>query len=277
MNFLYPGFLWAFAVLIIPVIIHLFNFKRYKTIYFSSLTFVRHVDQQTKSTQKLKHILILISRLLAFIFLVLAFAQPYFSSDSSKASKGTPIIAMYIDNSFSMQARGSEGELLSEARENARSIIDKSAVDTRFIIGTNDMSGMEEHFLSRIEAYEKLDKINLSPISRSVKEIVDWQTEILRTEESANSKSATQYVFFSDFQKNNPLKNNSYSVDNLSIYPVQLKPENESNIYIDSVWFSSPIHKKNTTTEINIRIGNHGKTLLENVEVQLEILSLIHI
>jgi len=271
MNFLYPGFLWAFAVLIIPVIIHLFNFKRYKTIYFSSLTFVRHVDQQTKSTQKLKHLLILISRLLAFIFLVLAFAQPYFSTETSEASKGTPIIAMYIDNSYSMQARGSEGELLSEARENARSIVDKSAVDTRFIIGTNEMSGMEEHFLSRIEAYEKLDKITFSPISRSVKEVINWQTEILNSEESLQSKSATQYVFFSDFQNNNELKNNSYTTDNLSIYPVQLKPEVESNIYIDSVWFTSPIHKKNTTNEINIRIGNHGKTLLENVEVQLEI------
>lgn len=271
MNFLYPGFLWAFAVLLIPVIIHLFNFKRYKTIYFSSLTFVRHVDQQTKSTQKLKHILILISRLLAFIFLVLAFAQPYFSSDDTSASKGSPIIAMYIDNSFSMQARGSDGELLSEARENARSIIDKASVDTRFVIGTNEMSGIEEHFLTRIEAYEKLDEIDLSPISRSLNDILTWQTELLKSNEFQNSKNATQYVLFSDFQKKTNLKNKIYTTDNLTIYPIQLKPENETNIFIDSVWFSSPIHKKNATNEINIRIGNHGKSLLENVEIQLEI------
>lgn len=271
MNFLYPGFLWAFAVLIIPVIIHLFNFKRYKTVYFSSLTFVKHVDQKTKSTQKLKHILILISRLLAFIFLVLAFAQPYFVDNKTKATKGAPIIAMYIDNSFSMQARGSEGELLSEARENARSIIDKASVDTRFIIGTNEMSGIDEHFLTRIEAYEKIDKINLSPISRSVKEIVDWQTELFKSDAEQNGNATIQYIFFSDFQKNKPLNKGNYNTDFLSVYPVQLKPENESNIYIDSVWFSSPIHKKNATNEINIRIGNHGKTLLENVEVQIEI------
>lgn len=268
MNFLYPGFLWAFAVLIIPVIIHLFNFKRYKTIYFSSLTFVRHVDQQTKSTQKLKHILILITRILVFTFLVLAFAQPYFSSDAANTSKGTPIIAMYIDNSFSMQARGSEGELLSEARENARSIIDKSAVDTRFLIGTNEMSGMEEHLLSRIEAYEKLDKIVLSPISRDLNKVINWQTEILNSEES---NKASQYVLFSDFQKNGNLKNQTYLANNHSIYPIQLKPENESNIYIDSVWFTSPIHKKGATNELNIQIGNHGKVLLENVEIQIEI------
>ena len=268
MNFLYPGFLWAFAVLIIPVIIHLFNFKRYKTIYFSSLTFVRHVDQQTKSTQKLKHILILISRLLVFSFLVLAFAQPYFSSDATNTSKGTQVIAMYIDNSFSMQARGSEGELLSEARENARSIIDKSAVDTRFLIGTNEMSGMEEHLLSRIEAYEKIDKIALTPLSRDLYKIIKWQTEILNSEESGK---ASQYVLFSDFQKKGNLKTQTYLTNNHTIYPIQLKPENESNIYIDSVWFTSPIHKKGATNELNIQIGNHGKTLLENVEIQIEI------
>ena len=140
-----------------------------------------------------------------------------------------------------MQARGSEGELLSEARENARSIIDKSAVDTRFLIGTNEMSGMEEHLLSRIEAYEKLDKIVLSPISRDLNKVINWQTEILNSEES---NKASQYVLFSDFQKNGNLKNQTYLANNHSIYPIQLKPENESNIYIDSVWFTSPIHKK---------------------------------
>lgn len=271
MNFLYPGFLWAFAVLIIPVIIHLFNFKKYKTLYFSSLTFVRHVDQQTKSTQKLKHILVLLSRLLAFTFLVLAFAQPYFSSDATQASSGSPLIAMYIDNSFSMQARGSEGELLSEARENARSIIDKSEIDTRFIIGTNDMSGMEEHSLSRIEAYEKLDKIALTPIVRSLDDVLKWQNELLTAEKSANSNGKIQYVLFSDFQKGKVLKSNKQNTDNINVYPIHLKPENESNISIDSVWFSSPIHKKNATNELNIRIGNYGQTKLENVEVQIEI------
>ena len=271
MNFLYPGFLWAFALLIIPVIIHLFNFKKHKTIYFSSLTFVKHVDQQTKSTQKLKHILVLISRLLAFTFLVLAFAQPYLSSDANQAKSGSPLIAMYIDNSFSMQARGSDGELLSEARENARSIIDKSTVDTRFIIGTNDMSGTEEHTLTRIEAYEKLDKIALSPIVRNLDEILKWQNELLEIEKTSNSKASIQYVLFSDFQKGNVLKKMSFNAENIGLYPIHLKPENESNISIDSVWFSSPIHKKNAVNELNIRIGNYGQSTLENVELQIEI------
>ena len=75
MKFLYPEFLWALTVLAIPIIIHLFNFKRYKTLYFSSLNFIKHVDQKTKSTQRLKHLLVLLMSLLAFTFLALAFAH----------------------------------------------------------------------------------------------------------------------------------------------------------------------------------------------------------
>ena len=82
MKFFHYEFLWAFTILIIPIIIHLFNFKRHKTLYFSSLSFIKHVDQQTKSTKKLKHLLTLLSRILAFIFLILAFAQPYFSDEN---------------------------------------------------------------------------------------------------------------------------------------------------------------------------------------------------
>ena len=109
MKFVHPGFLWALFALAIPIIIHLFNFRRYKVIYFSSLKFIKHVDQQTRSTQKLKHLLILALRLLAITALVLAFAQPYFPVERSGNGGGKPVLAIYIDNSFSMTAKGTEG------------------------------------------------------------------------------------------------------------------------------------------------------------------------
>ena len=269
MKFLYPEFLWAFTLLVVPIVIHLFNFKRYKTLYFSSLTFVKHVDQKTKSTQTLKHLLILASRLLAFIFLVLAFAQPYFSSDEKVTSPDNQIIAFYLDNSFSMQARGAEGELLSEARENARAIIKKAPLDTRFFIGTNDFKGSEERLLSRIEAFEKLDAIDYSPITRSIDEVVEWQNALFMQEEL--KKSTVQYVLFSDFQRIHPLSVSKEKLKNLALYPVHLRPENENNLFIDSVWFTSPIHKTNTNNELNIRVGNNSSTTVENSEVQIQI------
>lgn len=274
MKFLYPEFLWAFAILIIPIIIHLFNFKRYKTLYFSSLTFVKHVDQQTKSTQKLKHLLVLFSRLFAFIFLVLAFAQPYFSDSNDSAKSKNEIIAFYIDNSFSMQAIGADGELLSEARENARQIIKNAPLSTRFLIGTNSKSGNEERLLSKVEAFEKLDQIELSPLTRSITDIIQWQSERLAESDVVEEGTATQHIILSDFQKvssfnpkSTPLKINS----NSSFFPVKLVPESSDNIFIDSIWFTAPIHKLGAKNELNIQLENPSSSDLKNVELTINI------
>lgn len=270
MNFLYPEFLWALTALAIPVAIHLFNFKRYKTLYFSSLKFIKHVEQQTKSTQKLKHILILASRVLAFIFLVLAFAQPYFSETESKLSSKSPIHCFYVDNSFSMQARGPEGELLSESREKIKEIINKSSVNTRYLIGTNEMSGREERILNKREALEKLDAIELSPLYRNVSQVINWQQEILVKHFDEDEKTKVNHFIFSDFQKDESKKLEKIKQD-VTYYPTRVVPETNANIFIDSVWFSAPIHRPKQNNTLNIKINNRSGSDIENLEITIRI------
>lgn len=271
MKFLYPGFLWAFLVLLIPVIIHLFNFKRYKTLYFSSLSFVRSVDQRTKSTQRLKHLLVLLSRLLAFTFLVLAFAQPYFPQGGNSSATKHHVIAIYLDNSFSMESRGSEGELLSQARENVRKMIEEAPLNTQFLIGTNEMSGSEERLLSKIEALEKLDQIELSPIIRSVDEVIKWQVERLNEDDIQKEGTSIQYAILSDFQRSSGFNNQQLDVGQVEFYPIKLSPESSENVFVDSVWFTSPVHKVNGKNELNVRISNASDESLENVKVDVRI------
>ena len=266
MAFLYPGFLWAFFILIIPIVIHLFNFKRYKTMYFSSLTFVKHVDEKTKATKSLKNILVLLSRLLAFAFLVLAFAQPYFTSKNDGEVSKASFLSMYIDNSFSMQSRGAEGQLLSEARENARSIIKNASLDTRFIIVTNDFSGSEERIMTKVEAFEKIDNIEFSPITRSLNEVIQWQENNF-SKKNLEDGIQIQNVLLSDFQEINLKFSSKLNVEEILMYPIKLNAETDNNILIDSIWFSSPIHKVNTKNELNIRIQNNSPLNLTNTEV----------
>jgi len=63
MTFLYPEFLWAISLIAIPIIIHLFNFRRYKKIYYSDISLLKSIKTETKNRSQLKHILILISRI----------------------------------------------------------------------------------------------------------------------------------------------------------------------------------------------------------------------
>src|SRR6218665_3085960 len=102
MKWVYPEFLFALAVILIPLLIHLFHFKRYKTLYFSSLTFLKSVEQEQRSVRKLKQWIIFACRALAFTFLVFAFAQPFKPLTQSKTTAGNQIIGIYLDNSFSM-------------------------------------------------------------------------------------------------------------------------------------------------------------------------------
>src|SRR5438128_4331517 len=104
MQFTYPEFLFALSALSIPIIIHLFNFRRFKKIAFTNVRFLKEIKQDTRSRSRLKHLLILLSRLLAVTFLVLAFAQPFIPANKNNIVGGTRNVGIYLDNSFSMDA-----------------------------------------------------------------------------------------------------------------------------------------------------------------------------
>jgi N-terminal double-transmembrane domain len=198
MKFAYPGFLFAFLVLLIPIIIHLFNFKRYKTLYFSSLQFLKHVDEQTKSTQKLKHFLVLLARLLAFSCLVLAFAQPYIPKTGSSLNTKSTVLAIYLDNSFSMEAIGTNGELLAEGRETVRKIVEDASLESSFLLLTNALSGIEQRISSKREILDRLDEIEVTAIQKEISTVLSLQKEIIEKE---NWQGPRQYIAISDFQK----------------------------------------------------------------------------
>src|SRR5687768_11450579 len=124
LTFAYPAFLWALAALAIPVIIHLFSFRRYKTVYFPNVAFLQEVKQQTDSRTRLKHWLVLLSRLLLLTFLVFAFAQPSFRKNNVEVKTGKNAISIFIDNSFSMQQTDAEQTLLERARKKAYEVLD---------------------------------------------------------------------------------------------------------------------------------------------------------
>lgn len=169
-----------------------------------------------------------------------------------------------------MQARGPEGELLSEGREKAKEIVEKSPADTRFLIGTNEMSGREERLLNRREALEKLDAIELSPLTRTLEQTSRWQKEVLDKLLDEDSKTKVNAFIFSDFQKDQSQVLAKTS-DNITYYPTRLVPEKTANIYIDSVWFSNPTHKVGQNNTLNIKIQNDTPDEIENLETTIQL------
>lgn len=270
MEFVHPEFLWLLFFLLIPIIIHLFHFRRHKTLFFPSLKFLKYVQQEQKSTQKLKHLLVLFSRLFALACLIICFAQPFIGTSKSN-SAGKSVLAIYIDNSFSMTAKGTEGELLSEAKELTRRILKDADPETHILLATNKLDGIEQRLITKVEALDYLEKIESTPIRRNLQEVLNWQKEFIDRGNQENVNLAVrQYVFLSDFQKNQ-FETDKLKVDEEAFYyPIQITPQEIRNLLIDSVWFASPIHKKDEPNEFFVQVKNLSENDIVNAELSMQ-------
>ena len=115
MQFKHPEILYFLFLLVIPILVHLFQLRRFKKEYFTNVRFLKELSIQTRKSSKIKKWLLLITRLFIFACLVFAFAQPFFKAKDSK--NNTNEMYIVLDNSFSMQAKGQKGELLKRAVE----------------------------------------------------------------------------------------------------------------------------------------------------------------
>lgn len=132
MQFKHPELLWALFLLLIPIFIHLFQLRRFKKTPFTNVKFLQKVVSESRKSNSLKKWLLLFTRMLMLAALILAFAQPFFAKKSALKEKETII---YLDDSFSMQAKTNGGTLLSDAvQELLKNIPEENA----FTLFTND-------------------------------------------------------------------------------------------------------------------------------------------
>ncbi|UKN02372.1 BatA and WFA domain-containing protein [Paracrocinitomix mangrovi] len=265
MSFVYPNFLWAYLLIAIPIIVHLFNFRRYKTIYFSRVEFLKEVTEDSKSGLKLKHLLVLISRILAIICLVTAFAQPYIPLED--AANIENITSVYIDNSYSMEAEGKDGNLLNEAKNQAIDVVRSMDENERINLITSDLLSKHQRFYSKSEVIDMIKEIEFSAKSTSLTNVLSLQLDLFN---GAADKANKRIFLFSDFQKSsNDLTD--FKREGVSTFYYQAEAQNKGNVYIDSVWFQTPVHRVNTPIDIFFRIYNETDEEQIDLPVNLSI------
>ncbi|HET6243071.1 MAG: BatA domain-containing protein [Bacteroidetes bacterium] len=265
MKFLFPLFLFALITIALPVIIHLFNFRKFKKIYFTNVRFLKEVKQETQSKSQLKHLLVLFCRILAISFLVFAFAQPYIPSENKKAVTGDKVISIFLDNSFSMQSMGESGNLFEEARKKAKEIAGAYKPTDRFQLLTNDFEARHQRIVNKEEFLEQLDEVNISPAVKNISEIISRQKDLLLNQDQIN-----KYAFLiSDFQRS-IVDFESFKNDTLIEFKlVPVKSEQNNNLYIDSLWFKSPTRLLGQSEELVIRVKNASNIPFEDVPLKL--------
>ncbi|WP_296379312.1 BatA domain-containing protein [Winogradskyella sp.] len=252
MQFKHPELLWALLLLLIPIIIHLFQLRRFQKVAFTNVKFLKNVKLQTRKSSQIKKWLALITRLLLMACLVFAFAQPFTTNSDTFNTKNETVI--YLDNSFSMQAKGNNGSLLNEAIQD---ILKSYSDQEELTIFTNDNTYRN----TSIKAISN-DLIKLSHSSTQL----DYSSAFLKGKQffSKDETSVKNLVLVSDFQqKDKPLEFTADSSVTLRL--VQPKAIYSNNISIDSVYIDK---YTNENTEIGINLS-HLREPIKNVSVAL--------
>ncbi len=267
MRFVHPEILWALTALAVPVLIHLFNFRRYKKIAFSNVSFLKEVKSETTKSSKIRHLIILICRLLAFAALILAFAQPFFPTALSEKMNGSRAVSVYIDNSLSMQGQQDGVSFLETSKQKASALVSSFSNNDRFQIISNNFKGSDQRLLSKDEALQSIQDISFSPETKQISSVFDRQRDLLQ-------KSASDihlYYWISDFQRNTFDIQDITNVQNENVTAIPATLQKQKNISIDSIYFSTPQRILNNSDTLLVVIQNHSSEEISNVPLSVEL------
>lgn len=263
MQFLYPTFLFALATILIPIIIHLFHFRRFKKVYFTNVKFLKEVKEETSNRNRLKHLLVLLSRILAIAGLVFAFAQP-FIPQGDEVKTGEKAVSVFVDNSYSMSSLSADVPLLEKAKQRAREIVEAYSVEDRFQVLTHDFEGRHQRMVSKENALALIDEIEITPAVRNMSKVVSRVKQALG---NTTVENKTSYII-SDFQKN--ITDLGTEQDTSIVYNlVPLQSVRKQNISLDSAWFAAPVQMLNQNNPLLVKVRNLSDEKAENVRLSL--------
>ena len=265
MLFSQPLFLWGLLAVAIPIVVHLFNFRRYRKVYFSNVEMLHELQTEQRRHSTLRQWLVLAARILAIVFLVLAFAQPVIPSSRQTLRSGSTVVSLYVDNSFSMDIASSDGSLLDAARQKAREVVQTYAPGDRFQLVTNDMSGSQMRWLNRDELLDAVNEVGTSAAAPMMSTVVERQLDFMRQSGAPNR----HLYILSDFQQSTA-DISALPTDSIALITlIPLDAVGADNLYIDSLRLDAPAYFTGGHVGVEVEVRNSGSRDAEKVPVKL--------
>lgn len=241
MQFKHPELLWALFLLLIPILIHLFQLRRFKKTPFTNVKLLKKVVSESRKSSTLKKWLLLFSRLGLLAGLVIAFAQPFNASETALKEKEN---VFYLDNSFSLQTKTENGTLFQNT---VQEFIKNIPEEQKFHLFTNDNVFLD------VEIKDiQNDLLNLVPSTNQL----SLQEVVLRANTYYTKSDETQKntIIISDFQQRmGSLPNDS--ILNMNIYYINPVIDAIQNIAIDSIYLES---SRNENMELTALITSNN-------------------
>ena len=226
MLFKYPNILYFLFLLLIPIIIHLVRWKRYRKVEFTNVAFLQELEIKSRKSRKLKELLILLMRLLALTFLILAFAQPFKESLALQQNITQTQNIIYLDNSKSMSILKNNVTIWQTYLQKITQLPQKQ----EYTILTNDQIFTD---IAGSELKKLLYNIKFSHQSTNHQKIFTKLKLLL----SLDTHTRKNIIYVSDLQNvfNEKIQDSLFDT-NTNYYFLNENYQEIPNISIDSIW-----------------------------------------
>ncbi|MBN1465802.1 BatA domain-containing protein [candidate division KSB1 bacterium] len=270
MSFLNPVILFGLFAASLPILIHLFTRTKSRTIPFSTLAFLKEMQNQQMRRLRLRQILLLILRTLILILLIAAFARPTLTGPLSAmtAPNAKTSMAIVLDNSVSMTVAGDGTSLFARAK--AR--VDEIAAllhpgDEAYILTTTDTATIlarpfhDRDMLRRAAAEVKIN-FKLTDISSAL----DFASRLLATRPNINK----EIYLVSDMQETGFRTDSpAQRADDIRLFGLPLAAESTLNLAIEHVELASTLLEQGKVAQAAVTIANTGDRDVDNSLVRL--------
>ncbi|MBI4548372.1 MAG: BatA domain-containing protein [Ignavibacteriae bacterium] len=276
MTFLNPLVLFGLIAAAIPVILHLLNLRKLRTIEFSTLTFLKELQQTKIRRLKLRQLLLLFIRTLLIVSIIFAFARPALRGTilGSIGTHAHSSVVIVLDDSFSMMSSDEQGELFKQAKESAEKLIDLlKEGDEVFLIRLSDLPKATiepaTHDFNSLRTI--VNESQLSAIRKPLEQALRLSARLLQQSQNANKEvyiiSDLQNTLFLDKEYQSDERSYSLFDQRIKMFLIDVAKGNTANVAIDSVEVTTKIIEKDKPFAIFTSVRNFSSTSHQNYVV----------
>ncbi len=277
MTFLNPLILFGLVAAAIPLILHLLNLRKLRTVEFSTLIFLKELQQTKIRRIKLRQLLLLLVRTLIIVSIIIAFARPALRGTilGSIGTHANSSVVIILDDSFSMEGSDEHGKLFKQAKEVTGRILDiLKEGDEVFLVKLSELpKATVDPATHDIDAMRTLvSESSTSAIRRPIDDALRVSARLLATSKNANKEV---YVV-SDFQRTlfpqhlSRQESGPQLFDNgVRFFYVNLGKKEFANASIDSVEVVTKILERDKPVSIFASVKNFSTSPLKNYVISL--------
>ncbi len=270
MIFLNPLFLVGLGAAAIPIIIHLLNLRKVRTIEFSTLSFLKELQRTQIRRIKLRQLLLLLLRTLLIIFVVLAFSRPAIRTGSGVIPTGrdaNTTAAILLDNSSSMEVYNEHGNVFRQAADYAIATTDLLADgDNVILLLQSDLPDATTQAptadLARIQRIIRETKPH--PVHRKFDKGIIQAHTLLKNSIHLNRELYIITDLQASHWSNGNAEINSIFDDTYRAFVLSVPVEQFENAAIHDISFRTSLFEIGKPVTIDVEIRNYGSTDLDN-------------